>query len=281
MIQRVAIDTKRYQLLGESGFRAPNLRIDYASPVFQTMVRESFGDLLPWIRMDAEGNPYYENFDEESRETCGLSQAIEHASQIPTSELMRLQDGWIRLNEMASKPGIDASLRSMLLTLQLPDPNTERRRYRLYEDSTGAIRLHVFWGFVSREGRRPSVAATTAVVELMEAVGYQDRPGTGPVVQMAEHAETPPVEEEIVAPVTLVERTLMTIGAPKDEPRWHFLLVGGAMAAAVFGMLVISHEITGRDWHVNLAESSNRLIGGLLHHDANAPKLPPLPAKPN
>jgi hypothetical protein len=167
MSERISIDTKKYHLLEESGLRAPGQRWNYASPEVQELARQTFGNLLPGIGFDGEGRPYFEAYDEDGREICGLSRGIRSAEDVPRAEIVRLLEGYLALQLMAQNHAVDPRLRAISATFRLPHPVRERRLFRIYEDLAGETRLLVLWGFGGKGADRSAVPAAEAVATLL------------------------------------------------------------------------------------------------------------------
>lgn len=176
MIERIAIDTTCHRVLEEpAAGPGPEASVCYTDPRIQSLVRRSFGDLLPFIRQAEAGLPYYESFDEESRETCCLTRHASSPRDIPAEEVMRLAEGWRRLQQAARDPNLDGKLRALIQGFQLPNPVTELHLYRLYADGSGRTRLHVFWGYAEPDGRSAPTSAGQAVGFLLSRLSQTER----------------------------------------------------------------------------------------------------------
>jgi len=170
MSERISIDTSRYQLLQEPGLRPPKERLTYASPEVQELVGRCFGHLLPRIHFDSEGRPYYELLDENGNDRCVQSRSISEMEEIPAEELFLLDEGLRELHALSGDPSLDSRLRRLLAEFQLPDPESELRRYRLYEQPDGRRCLLVMWGFSAVRRRGHFMPATTALSLLKARV---------------------------------------------------------------------------------------------------------------
>lgn len=149
--------------------RPPSLRLTYASSSFQNRVVESFKGILPWLRFNEEGLPYFEHRDEHGRETCILATKVTSIAEIPRSEIIRLLEGWLRLQTAGMHRDMPAAEASMLATFLLPDPGMDLRNYRLYDPlapETGK-RLHILWGFTTKTNPRSAVPAEFALAKLL------------------------------------------------------------------------------------------------------------------
>lgn len=183
MFGRINIDLQKQNLIEEAGFRSPEHRLTAISDKVQEAVRSAFGDLMPRIRQDEGGKVWYENFDEESRETLSLSRALEPGEPWPEHEARRFIEGWEALRVQAQGES-DPNLGSFLLNLVVPDPVTRTNCYRIYFDVNGVPRLHVLWGTMAKDSRQQSLP--TARVCEMVGTGLTTavqtvRPATRPV----------------------------------------------------------------------------------------------------
>lgn len=178
MGERVSINTQRYQLLQEPGLRPPSLRLTYASSAFQKHVTECFGSLLPSLRFNEDGLPFFEHRDKENRETCILAEKATSIADIPRSESLRLLKGWMRLQVLAHSPDVGDAESAMMSTFMLPDPETDLRNYRLYTPlpPEHGKRLHVLWGFSTKTGIRTAIPAESAIAKLL-GVPVEELPG--------------------------------------------------------------------------------------------------------
>ena len=168
MGERVSINTERYQLLQEPGMRPPSLRLTYASSAFQNHVVACFGGILPWLRFNEEGLPFFEHRDETGRETCIRAAKVTNIAEIPRSELVRLLEGWLQLQIVAHHPELAAAEAAMMAGFLLPDPAIDLRNYRLYDAAApkaGKL-LHILWGFTTRTSPRSAVPAEFALAKL-------------------------------------------------------------------------------------------------------------------
>ena len=165
MFGRINIDLKKQNLIEEAGFRSPEHRLTALSDKVQEAVRSAFGDLMPRIRQDEDGRVWYENFDEESRETLALSRALEPGEPWPEHEALRFIEGWEALRVQAETES-DPNLGSFLLNLVVPDPVTRTNCYRVYRDVNGIPRLHVLWGTVAKDSKHQSLP-TARVCEMV------------------------------------------------------------------------------------------------------------------
>ena len=201
MFGRINIDLQRQNLIEEAGFRSPEHRLTAISDKVQEAVRSAFGDLMPRIRQDEAGKVWYENFDEESRETLSLSRALEPGEPWPEHEARRFIEGWEALRVQAQGES-DPILGSFLLNLVVPDPVTRTNCYRIYTDVNGVPRLHVLWGTVAKDSRQQSLP-TARVCEMVSTglttAVHTVRPATravGPVKTGTTHAIPIPAETE-------------------------------------------------------------------------------------
>ena len=181
MIERIAIDTACHRVREEPALPAGEGKsICYTESCVQDAVRRAFGDLLPMIRKPQHGLPYYENFDEESRETCCLTRHATSVRELPVEEVRRLAEGWRRLQRASQDPELVPELRRLLVGFQLPNPVTEIHLYRLYEDSSGRRRLHVFWGYGERDDGSAPMPAGEVIAHLCDRMGLAEAAARGP-----------------------------------------------------------------------------------------------------
>lgn len=167
MGERVSINTDRYQLIQESGLRAPSMRLTYATPSFQNLVESCFGDILPRIKFTDSEVPYFENRDAEERETCILANKVQSIEEIPRYESIRLLEGWLRIQTLAHHPEISPAEASMMQTFMLPDPIRDIRQYRIYTDLQDDKRLHILWGFSTKTTPKSAILAEYAIATLL------------------------------------------------------------------------------------------------------------------
>ena len=164
---KLPIDSNKYLLLQESGLKSPDQRLSCLNEVVQDAVLESFGNLMPAIHTDGSGAMWYEHYDEESRETTSMARPLEQGELWPWHEADRLAEGWQRLQRRAEQLR-DPRLRAFLLDFVLPDPTTQSKCYRLYEDTEGVPRLHVLWGIVPKDARQQTLP-TGQVCEIVKS----------------------------------------------------------------------------------------------------------------
>ena len=166
MIERKIIDLQKFRLIEEAGMIPRHVRYSYAAEVFQRLMREAFGDLVPRIERDDNGKYFHTNRDEESRDTVSLSREFEPGEAWPRDEVGRLLAGWENLHAIATSIE-DPRLREMLRNLQFPNPRRNRQCYRTYIDTNGIQRLHVLYGFAP-VGVRETYAAADLMALLRE-----------------------------------------------------------------------------------------------------------------
>jgi len=162
-MERISIDIAKYQLLQEPGLKHPSLRLTYASPELQEVVHYAFGRLLPSIHFDGDGRPYYELLDDAGEDCCCRSRAAARIEEIPPEELFYLDNGLNTMRLLADQGQLPIGVTRMIAEFQLPDPETELGRYRIYTDGTGSPRLLVLWGFSANRRKGLPMPAITAV----------------------------------------------------------------------------------------------------------------------
>lgn len=169
MGERVSINLDRYQLLQEPGMRPPSLRLNYASPSFQKPVVSCFDGILPWLRFNEDGLPYFENRDEHGRETCIIATKATSMADIPRAEVIRMLEGWLRVQTLGRHPEMPAAEATMMCTFLLPDPTIDLRNYRLWEPlpPQKGKRLHILWGYNLKSNTRSAVPAEYAIARLL------------------------------------------------------------------------------------------------------------------
>ncbi len=168
--ERISVDIQRYHILEEPGLKPPGQRLTYASPSVQDIVGQIFGDLLPNILYDDEGRPYYEMLDESGKDVCVRSRSVSSIEDIPPEELLALEVALEYLHGLVSEPTIAIEVRRILADFQLPDPETNLDRYRLYENEQGEKRLLVLWGFRGTRNAGLPMLATAALSILKTRV---------------------------------------------------------------------------------------------------------------
>ena len=198
-----------YYLVQEPGLKPPHKRLSYSCGAVQDVVCRIFGNLLPRIEIDEGGRPHHELLDENGRNVCLESYAVESMEEIPALELLALELAMECLQGLAINPDIPGSLQRILAGFQLPDPETNLPLYRLYKDSKGHTRLIVLWGFRDKRQRGKLQLATAAVSML------KTRVDTRLVHEVAEHC---PLVAERVSTRATIEDVAPSPPAARPSP---------------------------------------------------------------
>lgn len=156
-------DVSQMQMAQVPGFVAPRLRVPYTDAKVQELLATAFEGQLPPLSLTPEGHAVY-RWVENERDTCKISQPLNHPSQIPAAESMRLLQGWIKLRHLVTEGSVPEGVRSLLLNLRLPHPERAIMLYRLSSVHEDEPRIHILHGFENNETKTIPIEEAIALL---------------------------------------------------------------------------------------------------------------------
>lgn len=206
--RHLRLNQQVYHLVEEPGLKPPSKRLTYANTTVQDLVCSIFGDLLPRIVIDENGRPYHELLDQNGNDLCLRSRAIGDLQEIPSLELLALEEATGYLRSVAESAPVADNVRRILKSFQLPDPEANLPLYRLYEDDVGCTRLLVLWGFQDSRNAGNLTLATTAISLLKTHINTSCVHHTAEHLRMLTWRDSEAAQFEDVAPEPPIARPI-------------------------------------------------------------------------